>query len=81
MLGRVTNPSRPRLPLPHEIENLKRSAAMAPLSPGDVLQALDALAIMAAERAAIRRLLHDLATTSFPAVRTTLNELRRVIDG
>ena len=73
-------PPRPKLPLPHEVENLRRSAAMAPLQPNDVIEALEALAIMAGERAAIRRLLDDLAKTSFPAVRTTLNELRKIVE-
>jgi len=71
---------RPKLPLPHEVENLRRSAAMAPLPTNDVLEALEALAVMSGERATIRRLLDELATTSFPAVRTTLNELRRIVE-
>ena len=81
MLGQVTaDYRRPRLPLPHEVEILRRSAAMAPLPPNDVVEALEALAIMAGERATIRRLLDELATTSFPAVRTALNDLRQIVE-
>lgn len=53
---------------------------MAPLAQHDVMEALEALAVMAGERATIRRMLNDLATTSFPAVRTTLNDLRRIVE-
>ena len=73
--------ARPRLPLPHELENMRRSAAMAPLPPGDVVVVLDAAITMAGERAAIRRLLDDLSSGGFAALRSTLNELRKVVDG
>lgn len=53
---------------------------MAPLPTQEVLQALDALAVMAGERATIKRLLGELSKTSFPALRTTLNELRRIVE-
>lgn len=63
---------------PHEIETLRRSAAMAPLSPGDLDRLFTAAAQMAAERAEIAKVL-DALPASFGAVRAALNELKRIV--
>lgn len=51
---------------------------MAPLTPNDVDRLLAAAAEMAAERAAITRVLDELPA-SFGAVRSALNELKRIV--
>ncbi|WP_162941852.1 hypothetical protein [Desertimonas flava] len=63
---------------PHEIESLRRSAAMAPLKPSDLDRLFTAAAEMAAERAAIAKVLDELPA-SFGAVRAALNELKRIV--
>jgi hypothetical protein len=66
----------------HEIESLRRSQAMAPLSVSHVNQLLDSCADMARERAAIVEILSSLPD-SFGEVRKALNELAadRVVVG
>jgi hypothetical protein len=62
----------------HDIEGLRRSAAMAPLSKNETLRVLDETDRLVRERAEIARLLADL-TASFGAVRSTLNKLQKLI--
>ena len=62
----------------HEIESLRRSNAMAPLSPTHVAQLLETCAQLAAERAAVAAVLADLPE-SFAAVRAALNQLQRIV--
>jgi hypothetical protein len=62
----------------HDIEGLRRSAAMAPLSKNEALRVLDETDRLVRERAEIARLLADLPA-SFGAVRSTLNELQKLV--
>jgi hypothetical protein len=62
----------------HEVESLRRSQAMAPLSPQHVHQLLDACQQMAREREAIVQVLAELPD-SFTDVRKALNELHRIV--
>jgi hypothetical protein len=62
----------------HEIESLRRSNAMAPLSQSHVRELIDACAEMARERQAIADVLVDLPT-SFAEVRTALNQLQQIV--
>jgi hypothetical protein len=62
----------------HEIESLRRSNAMAPLSQSHVGELIDSCAEMARERQAMAAVLADLPM-SFAAVRTALNELQRIV--
>jgi hypothetical protein len=62
----------------HEVESMRRSHAMAPLSASQVDLLLDACAQMARERARVAALLKDLPAT-VAALRSTLNELHRVV--
>ncbi|MGE0307158.1 MAG: hypothetical protein AB7Q27_15525 [Acidimicrobiia bacterium] len=62
----------------HEIESLRRSQAMAPLSAGHVHQLLDSCAEMARERDAIAAVLAGLASP-FGDVRRALNDLHRIM--
>ena len=62
----------------HDIEGLRRSAAMAPLSQNETLRVLDETDRLVRERAEIARLLADLPK-SFGAVRSTLNELQKMV--
>lgn len=62
----------------HEIESLRRSAAMGPLSASHVTELLDTAARLTAEREQIARVLDDLPA-SFGAVRAALNELKRIV--
>jgi hypothetical protein len=62
----------------HEIESLRRSQAMSPLSTRHVNQLLDTCAEMARERTAIAELLASLPE-SFGEVRKALNELQRIV--
>jgi hypothetical protein len=62
----------------HEIESLRRSQAMAPLSVSHVNQLLESCADMARERAAIVEILSSLPD-SFGEVRKALNELQRIV--
>ncbi len=61
-----------------EVEGLRRSAAMAPLSPTQVLDLLDECASMARERQQIAAALADLPE-SVAALRTALNRLHRLV--
>lgn len=63
----------------HDIESLRRSAAMAPLSPSHVSDLLDTCAKLSRERAAIAEVLTELPT-SFASVRDSLNQLQRLIN-
>ena len=62
----------------HEIESMRRSHAMAPLSPATVNELLDSCAVMARQRAEMANLLAGLPT-SFAAVRSALNALQRIL--
>jgi hypothetical protein len=62
----------------HEIESMRRSHAMAPLSPASVNELLQSCAVMARQRAQMVQLLSDLPT-SFAAVRSALNALQRIL--
>lgn len=62
----------------HEVESLRRSQAMAQLSPQHVNQLLDACAQMAREREAVVQVLAALPD-SFTEVRKALNELHRIV--
>lgn len=64
----------------HEIESLRRSQAMAPLSEGHVVALLDTCAQMARERDAIAAVLAGLSSP-FGDVRTALNEMHRILSG
>lgn len=62
----------------HEIESLRRSQAMAPLSEGHVVALLETCEQMARERDAIAAVLAGL-TSPFGDVRAALNELHRIM--
>ena len=62
----------------HEIESLRRSAAMAPLSPGHVLALLDTAAQLARERVAIAEVLEGLPAT-VGELRAALNRLHQIV--
>jgi hypothetical protein len=62
----------------HELENIRRSAAMAPLSRDETARLIAEIERLVAERQQITNLLADLPS-SFGAVRRTLNELQRVV--
>jgi hypothetical protein len=62
----------------HEIESMRRSAAMSSLSLDDQRRLLDACAQMAQERAQIAAVLAELPT-SWRNVRAALNELQRLV--
>ena len=62
----------------HEIENMRRSAAMSPLSLDDQRKLLDACAELTRERAEIAAVLAELPT-SWASVRKALNELQRLV--
>jgi hypothetical protein len=62
----------------HEIESLRRSHAMAPLSPSAVADLIESSALMARERAEMIAVLEQLPT-SFAAVRSALNALQRIL--
>ena len=79
--GRLANVRSPRdtasvLSGP-EIESLRRSHAMAPLSPSHVRELIEACAQLDAERTEIKRVLADLPE-SFAAVRAALNRLHQL---
>ncbi len=61
-----------------EIEGLRRSAAMAPLSPVQVIAVLEECARMARERQQIAQALADLPE-SVAALRAALNRLHRIV--
>ena len=62
----------------HDLESLRRSNAMAPLSPSSVSELIETCTTMAKERAAIRAILTELPV-SFGDVRTALNRLQRIV--
>ena len=62
----------------HEIESLRRSNAMAPLSQTQVAALLESYRQLAEDRAAIAAVLADLPE-SFAAVRDALNRLQRIV--
>jgi hypothetical protein len=62
----------------HELENMRRSAAMSSLSIDDQRRLLDECAQMAQERVRIAAVLAELPT-SWRNVRAALNELRRLV--
>ena len=59
---------------PHQIENLRRSLAMAPLATGTVLDILEAHEALLLERVELERLLGELLP-SWRHVRDVLNEI------
>ncbi len=62
----------------HEIEGLRRSNAMAPLSQSHVAELIESCVAMAVEREAVRTVLADLSSP-FGDVRKALNELQRIV--
>ena len=62
----------------HEIESMRRSYAMAPLSPATVTELLESCALMARQRAAMVAVLAELPA-SFAAVRSALNSLQQIL--
>jgi hypothetical protein len=62
----------------HEIESLRRSNAMAPLSPSHVALLLDACDELVRQRAELTRLLDGLPQP-FASVRTILNDIHRIL--
>ena len=62
----------------HDLESLRRSNAMAPLSPSSVSELIETCTKMAKERAEIRAILTELPG-SFGDVRTALNRLQRIV--
>jgi ABC-type hemin transport system ATPase subunit len=63
-----------------KIESLRRSHAMAPLSPAHVLELLETCQQLARQRAEIAAVLADLPD-SVAALRTALNRLHRLVAG
>ena len=64
----------------HEIEIIRRSAAMAPLSQEETFRVLEACDQLVRERAQIAAALADLPT-SWATVRAALNDLQRLVRG
>ena len=64
---------------PHDIESLRRSHAMAPLAPSQVVQLLETCQQMASERAEIVAVLEQLPD-SFAEVRAALNQLHGILE-
>ena len=64
----------------HDVELIRRSAAMAPLSKDETFRVLAELDQLVRERAEIVHLLGDLPE-SFGAVRDTLNRLQQLVKG
>ena len=62
----------------HDIESLRRSQAMAPLSPSDVTELLETCRQLTVERQQIAAVLADLPE-SVAALRTALNRLHRLV--
>ena len=62
----------------HEVESLRRSQALAPLSPGHVHELIESCDQMAREREAILRILSSLPA-NWLEVRKALNELHRIV--
>lgn len=63
---------------PHEIESMRRSHAMAPLSPSHVAELIETCAQLTREREQIARILSGLPE-SFSELRAALNELHRIL--
>lgn len=61
-----------------ELESLRRSQAMAPLPPAQVLALIDACDRLLRERKQVASLVAGLPT-SFSQLRTALNELHRIL--
>jgi hypothetical protein len=64
----------------HDIEGLRRSNAMAPLSQSHVCELIESCAAMAREREQIRNILAELSSP-FGDVRKALNEMHRILEG
>lgn len=64
----------------HDIEGLRRSNAMAPLSQSHVSELIESCAAMAREREQIRIVLAELSSP-FGDVRRALNEMQRILGG
>jgi DNA-directed RNA polymerase subunit F len=62
----------------HEIESMRRSHAMAPLSPTHVRELIETCAQLAKEREQIAAVVASLPD-SFSEVRAALNELHRIL--
>jgi hypothetical protein len=62
----------------HEIESLRRTHAMAPLSPAAVAELIEWSARMVRQRAEMMAVLEELPA-SFAAVRSALNALQRIL--
>lgn len=75
MFGRAT---LQRMLASHEIESLRRSHAMAPLSPTQVSQLIDTCAQLSRQREQVATVLARLPE-SFADLRAALNELHRIV--
>ena len=62
----------------HEIESMRRSHAMAPLSPSNVSELIDTCAQLAREREQIAGIVAGLPD-SFAELRAALNELHGIL--
>jgi hypothetical protein len=62
----------------HDVESIRRSAAMAPLSSDEAIRVLEACDQLLRERARIAEVLDDLPA-SWANVRSALNELRAIV--
>jgi hypothetical protein len=62
----------------HDVESIRRSAAMAPLSSDEAFRVLEACDQLLRERARIAAVLDDLPA-SWANVRAALNELRAIV--
>lgn len=62
----------------HEIESLRRSHAMAPLSASQVSELIETCDLLTTQREQIERVLSGLPE-SFAEVRAALNELHRIV--
>lgn len=63
-----------------EVESLRRSAAMAPLPPPQVVELLEDLRTLHRERAAVRALMAELGP-AWHETRRRMNELAAVVAG
>ena len=62
----------------NDVESIRRSAAMAPLSQNEAFRVLEACSQLLAERSRIAALLADLPA-SWSSVRNVLNELQAIV--
>jgi hypothetical protein len=60
-----------------QIESMRRSAAMAPLSPASVMEVLETAAELARRHREIAKILHSIGSR-WPDVRAALNALARL---